>query len=341
MYKINLKKQFHLILLITFFNGCSEIEETEVVQGSCDEQKLIDCNQDNLIIEENFSSIPPIILPGAPGENSKRIDPATATNIASTSYVKADVNFLQGMIIHHEQAILMSNMADKRTNNKIIIDLANRIDSSQEDEIDFMKNWLESRKEETSFSHTDHHHMHMAGMASQDELLNLEKSSSTDFDKLFLKLMINHHDGALKMVKDLKEYPGTVYDPILNEFVSDLVNDQGVEIERMNGIAVNLSEDPRSRLSPGLYDAGEAIKNLELVKSLKKPTGFYNPSNPKAKGIKKEKRSFMNLEVTLYTLKQVNVKDKDLKTDMYGLLCEIIDTCLDNELLYNFHKKKK
>jgi len=61
----------------------------------------------------------------------------------------------------------------------------------------------------------------------------------------------------------------------------------------------------------------------------------------RTKGIKKEKRSFMNLEVTLYTLKQVNVKDKDLKTDMYGLLCEIIDTCLDNELLYNFHKKKK
>jgi hypothetical protein len=61
----------------------------------------------------------------------------------------------------------------------------------------------------------------------------------------------------------------------------------------------------------------------------------------RTKGIKKEKRSFMNLEVTLYTLKQVNVKDKDLKTDMYSLLCEIIDTCLDNELLYNFHKKKK
>ena len=61
----------------------------------------------------------------------------------------------------------------------------------------------------------------------------------------------------------------------------------------------------------------------------------------RTKGIKKEKRSFMNLEVTLYTLKQVNIKDKDLKTDMYGLLCEIIDTCLDNELLYNFHKKKK
>ena len=54
------------------------------------------------------------------------------------------------------------------------------------------------------------------------------------FDKLFLQLMISHHDGALKMVKDLKEYPGTAYDPILNEFISDLVNDQSVEIERMN-----------------------------------------------------------------------------------------------------------
>lgn len=61
----------------------------------------------------------------------------------------------------------------------------------------------------------------------------------------------------------------------------------------------------------------------------------------RTKGIKKEKRSFMNLEVTLYTLKQVNVKDKDLKTDMHSLLCEIVDTCLENDLLYNFHKKKK
>ena len=74
--------------------------------------------------------------------------------------------------------------------------------------------------------------------------------------------MISHHDGALKMVKDLKEYPGTAYDPILNEFISDLVNDQSVEIERMNGIAVNLSDDPRSKLSPGHYNAGEAILKL-------------------------------------------------------------------------------
>ena len=94
-------------------------------------------------------------MPGAPGEESQRIDPITATNIASTSYVKADVNFLQGMIVHHKQAIQMSNMADKRTNNKIIIDLANRIDSSQEDEINFMENWLVSREEKISYMHGD------------------------------------------------------------------------------------------------------------------------------------------------------------------------------------------
>ena len=70
----------------------------------------------------------------------------------------------------------------------------------------------------------------------------------------------------------------------MNEFVSDLVNDQGVEIERMNTIAVGLSDDPRSGLAHGLYTADEAILNLELIASLRKPTGFYDPTNPTGKG---------------------------------------------------------
>ena len=92
----------------------------------------------------------PIIQPGAPGEDSKILDPNIASNIAGASYVEADVNFLKGMIIHHQQAIVMSQLADKRTNNKTIIDLANRIDVSQEDEINFMESWLNSRKEISS-----------------------------------------------------------------------------------------------------------------------------------------------------------------------------------------------
>ena len=239
----------------------------------------------------------PIILPGAPGEESKNLDAEDATNIANTSYIEADVKFLQGMIVHHEQAILMSSMVGKRTNNPTIVDLADRIDASQEDEISFMESWLKDRgenvPEENEHSMMSHHnmgdhdmsmHLDMVGMASPKQLKELENSKSTDFDRLFLQLMIAHHDGALEMVKDLKKFSGAAYDPILNEFVSDLVNDQGVEIERMNTIAVGLSDDPRSGLAHGLYTADEAILNLELIASLRKPTGFYDPTNPTGKG---------------------------------------------------------
>ena len=163
--------------------------------------------------------------------------------------------------------------------------MANRIDVTQEDEINFMDSWLQDREEIMSASSHKHHmHMDMSGMASPKQLKDLENSESTDFDRLFLQLMIAHHDGALEMVEELKKYPGAAYDPILNEFVSDLVNDQGVEIERMNVIAVNLSDDPRSGLTAGLFIADEAILNLELITSLRKPTGFYDPENPAAKG---------------------------------------------------------
>ncbi len=230
-------------------------------------------------------SYPTIVQPGAPEEASKTLDPQAASNIADTSYIKADVKFLQGMIIHHQQAILMSSMADKRTNNETIVDLAKRIDASQEDEINFMESWLYDRGENKK--DIPHHNMHMdmgmAGMATPKQLEDLKNTKATDFDRLFLQLMIAHHDGALKMVKELREFSGSAYDPILSEFVSDLVNDQGVEIERMNTIAVNLSDDPRSGLTPGLYIADEAIMNLELVASLKKPIGFFDPNNPEGK----------------------------------------------------------
>ena len=244
-------------------------------------------------IEKNISSHS-IIQPGAPGEESKTLDPAEATNIAGTSYIQADVDFLEGMIVHHKQAILMSELAAERTNNQTILDLADRIDISQEDEIDFMENWLKPRGENKNLSKQeymqDHKQMKMGGMASNEELKELRESKSTSFDQIFLELMINHHDGALEMVKTLKQFPGNAYDSSLDEFISELINDQGVEIERMNGILVNLSDDPRSNLEPGLYDAGESIQNLKLVTSLKKPIGFFDPDNPAGKGVKKTEK---------------------------------------------------
>ena len=268
---------FLITILITV--SCTDTENNNISTVS-----------DEVTIIENISSHS-IIQPGAPGEDSKTLDPLEATNIAGTSYVQADVDFLQGMIVHHQQAILMSELSAERTNNKTILDLADRIDISQEDEIDFMENWLESRGENKNLSShehmQEHKHMKMTGMASSEELKELRASKSTSFDKLFLQLMINHHDGALEMVKTLKEFPGNSFDSSLDEFISELINDQGVEIERMNGILVNLSDDPRSNLEPGLYDAGESIQNLKLVKSLKKPIGFFDPENPEGKGIKR------------------------------------------------------
>ena len=235
----------------------------------------------------NVHSNVPILQPGAPGNPTIELDAETAIAIADSSYTSADVEFLQGMIVHHYQAFLMSEMAPARTNNQTILDLAGRIDISQTDEIDFMKNWLVGRGQsvpDPSMENKMHHHK-MMGMATPEQMMQLESSNSTDFDRLYLNLMIKHHDGAIEMVDRLNEFPGSAYDPQLYEFVTDLENDQAVEIERMNGILISLSDDPRAGLKAGVYDAGEAILNMELIASLKKPTGFFDPKNPLEKGM--------------------------------------------------------
>ena len=220
---------------------------------------------------------PPIIQPNIPGIESKNLTPEQATDIANTLYTSADVNFMQGMIIHHNQAIVMSNLVDGRTNSPAIIDLAGRIKVSQDDEINFMENWLKERDEMTHSRHHAHHSM--KGMATKEQLEKLAASLGNSFDQLFLELMVAHHDGAIEMVSELSKFRGAAYDPVMNEFVSDLVNDQAVEIERMNILLTEISADPRAGLAGGLYHADEAILNLELVASLKKPVGFFDPNN--------------------------------------------------------------
>ena len=126
-----------------------------------------------------------IIQPGAPGKPSNVLDAETAIAIANTSYTRADVDFLTGMIVHHDQALVMSELAPERTNNKSIIDLAGRIEVSQEDEISFMEDWLFARDEQQSDNNHNHMHMKMAGMATPQQLDALENSKGKDFDRLF------------------------------------------------------------------------------------------------------------------------------------------------------------
>ena len=232
----------------------------------------------------------PILQPGAPGQATRSLDADEAVAIANSSYTPADARFMTDMIPHHHQALVMSRLAPERTNNPEILDLAGRIDGSQADEIAFMQDWLRERGEpvpDPTAHHAMHTHHDMAGMASPEQMAQLEASKGTDFDRLFLQLMIPHHDGAIKMVDELMEQRGSAYDPVLYEFTNDVVNDQAVEIERMNQLLVGLSEDPRSGLAPGLFDAGEAILNMELVASLRKPAGFIDPDNPAERGSKK------------------------------------------------------
>jgi uncharacterized protein (DUF305 family) len=225
-----------------------------------------------------INSAPVIIQPGVPGEASKIIGADIAIKIADTSHTHDDVMFMQQMIPHHKQAIVLSNLAPERTNSDVILELAKKIETSQKDEIVFMQSWLEDRDESHKYSMT-HSHMHMMGMATPDQINELSKSEGVSFDELFLRLMITHHEGAIKMVDRLKDQPGSAYDQVLNDFVSDLDNDQSVEIERMNVLLTNLSDDPRVNLSAGLFHADEAIKNLEKIISLKKPDGFFDPKN--------------------------------------------------------------
>lgn len=235
----------------------------------------------------------PIVQPGAPGQPSRQISAEEAVQLAGVRYSVADVRFMQDMIPHHQQALDMTVLLPERTSSSEMIELADRIERTQKDEIAFMKQWLRERGETVpdtdwrphvaaDHAHHGHHHAHhgMEGMASIEQMAELEASSGPDFDRLFLELMIKHHEGALIMVEDLLEQPGSAQEPELFEFSNDVKNDQEAEIERMVVMLASYSPDPRAGLAAGFRDAGEAIWNMELLGALPKPAGFFDPENP-------------------------------------------------------------
>lgn len=237
-----------------------------------------------------------IVQPGAPGQAVRTLSAEDAIRIANNRYSNDDVRFMQDMIHHHYQAVQMAELVADRTNNQSIIDVSGRIKASQGDEIAFMQGWLRERGEDAPnpaaaandhSAHAGHggHGGHgdqamMVGMASPAQMAALAAASGTAFDKLFIELMVLHHDGAIQMIDKLLKRPGSVYDPTLYQFVNDVNNEQKAEINRMTAIARQLAEDPRPALRAGFADAEIAVKGMTLVANLPKPAGFFDPENP-------------------------------------------------------------
>ncbi len=254
---------------------------------------------------------PPIIQPGAPGEPSRQISAEEAIKLAGISYSAADLQFMRDMIPHHQQALDMTELVADRTSRNRMIELAQRIEASQKDEIDLMSQWLRERDEDVPDTdwrgHAHAHHHTMEGMATEEEMEQLEQARGDDFDRLFLELMIEHHRGALVMVEDLLEHPGAARDPELFEFTTDVTNDQEAEIDRMTAMLAGFSPDPRVGLAAGFRDAGTAAWNMELLASLPKPDGFYDPENPA--GLPKSR--LQELEAKAYGDTEVEVREDD------------------------------
>jgi uncharacterized protein (DUF305 family) len=178
---------------------------------------------------------------------------------AGAAYTTADVAFMQGMIGHHAQALTMSALVAERSTTPAMALLAERITVSQQDEIAIMQRWLAERQQtvpSVAGGHDAHalHAMHgasggtsdasahtMPGMLSPAQMDSLTAARGRDFDRLFLRYMIQHHEGALTMVVDLLKTPGAARDPMVFQFASDVDTDQRAEIGRMQTMLASLS----------------------------------------------------------------------------------------------------
>jgi len=180
---------------------------------------------------------PPIVQPGAPGQDSHVISADTAGDLSRVRYTDADVRFMQGMIGHHAQAVEMTSLLAERTERADMKRLGQRITLSQEDEIAMMRRWLEARRQPLPDPHAHHHGgALMPGMLTQEEMARLEATRGAEFDRLFLEGMIKHHEGALTMVQDLFAVRGAGQESEIFAFASDVDADQRMEIDRMRAM---------------------------------------------------------------------------------------------------------
>jgi len=185
---------------------------------------------------------PAVVQPGAPGSPSKMLPATTRPVLPPAS--RADVEFMQGMIMHHSQAVEMTALIASHTDNPEVRSLGAKISSSQSDEIRFMQRWLAARGEAISMAMPGMPDMDMSGnsiapmpgMLTPAQMQALRQARGREFDHLFLTGMIQHHNGALVMVKDLFDTAGAGQDADLFNFATDADNTQRAEIRIMQSM---------------------------------------------------------------------------------------------------------
>ncbi len=199
---------------------------------------------------------------------------AAAQPPARVGYTQADVDFMQGMIGHHAQAITMGKMCPSHTTNAQLRVFCDKIIRSQSDEIDLMQTWLRDRGEavpdpddphsmhmmhmsmgdhakmdstmgtmkmDSTMDMSGHHDMLMPGMLTPEQLAQLDSARGTDFDRLFLTDMIHHHEGALTMVAKLFDTPGAGQTPEIFGYATSVDADQRAEIDRMQRMLTTIT----------------------------------------------------------------------------------------------------
>lgn len=168
---------------------------------------------------------------------------ATDTTVdAQHAYTAADIQFMNGMISHHAQALLMAGWASSHGASPSVLTLTSRITNAQQDEIAGMQKWLRDRHQPVPEANPHgmtmkmdgmDHTMLMPGMLTEAQLKQLDEARGKEFDRLFLTFMIQHHRGAVTMVNDLFETYGAAQDISVFKLASDISADQTAEIERM------------------------------------------------------------------------------------------------------------
>jgi uncharacterized protein (DUF305 family) len=164
-------------------------------------------------------------------------------------YTKADIDFMSGMISHHAQAIKMAGWAPSNGASPALVRMAERIVVGQADEIELMQSWLRDRRQPVpeadpagmKMKHGDLEHvMLMPGMLTEEQMKQLDAARGKEFDRLFLTFMIQHHRGAIDMVRQLFSAHGAAQDETVFKFANEVEIDQTEEIQRMQQMLLEL-----------------------------------------------------------------------------------------------------